>query len=104
LGSGAEKHHAAIVGMSGPLGKTKKVSGCGIEDISNLMSTYIHPQPHEIPMDSIVTERILNASFSQKAPENHGPIVQICVRSAVGFSAEAVFSGIMRLLVCLDWS
>jgi hypothetical protein len=29
-------HHAAIVGMGGPLGKTKKVSERGIEDISNL--------------------------------------------------------------------
>lgn len=36
----AEKHHAAIVGMGGPLGKTKKVSERGIEDISNLMSAY----------------------------------------------------------------
>jgi hypothetical protein len=36
----AEKHSAAIVGMGGPLGKTKKVSEHGIEDISNLMSAY----------------------------------------------------------------
>ena len=35
-----EKHQAAIVGMGGPLGKTKKVSEGGIEDISNLMSGY----------------------------------------------------------------
>src|SRR6516225_2189956 len=35
-----EKHHAAIVAMGGPLGKTKKVSEHGIEDISNLMSGY----------------------------------------------------------------
>ena len=35
-----EKHQAAIVGMGGPLGKTKKVSERGIEDISNLMSAY----------------------------------------------------------------
>ncbi len=35
-----EKHHAAIVGMGGPLGKTKKVSEGGIEDINNLMSGY----------------------------------------------------------------
>ena len=38
--SWVEKHHAAIVGMGGPLGKTKKVSEQGIEDISNLMSGY----------------------------------------------------------------
>src|SRR6516164_9312086 len=36
----AEKHQSAIVGMGGPLGKTKKVSEQGIEDISNLMSAY----------------------------------------------------------------
>ncbi len=30
-----EKHQAAIVAMGGPLGKTKKVSQGGIEDISN---------------------------------------------------------------------
>ena len=36
----AEKNHAAIVGMGGPLGKTKKVSERVIEDISNLMSAY----------------------------------------------------------------
>ena len=35
-----EKHQAAIVGMGGPLGKTKKVSEAGIEDVSNLMSGY----------------------------------------------------------------
>ena len=31
----AEKHHAVIVGMGGPLGKTKKVTQRGIEDTSN---------------------------------------------------------------------
>ena len=36
----AEKHRAAIVEMGGPLGKTKKVSERGIEDITNLMSAY----------------------------------------------------------------
>ena len=45
----AEKHQAAIVGMGGPLGKTKKVSERGIEDISNLMSGYtvVRAQSHE---------------------------------------------------------
>lgn len=44
-----EKHHAAIVGMGGPLGKTKKVSERGIEDISNLMSGYtvVRAESHE---------------------------------------------------------
>jgi hypothetical protein len=35
-----EKNQAAIVGMGGPLGKTKKVSEGGIQDTSNLMSGY----------------------------------------------------------------
>jgi hypothetical protein len=44
-----EKHHAAIVGMGGPLGKTKKISPQGIEDISNLMSafTVVRAESHE---------------------------------------------------------
>ena len=37
----AEKHQAAIVGMGGPLGKTKKVSQRGIEDASNEMGAYM---------------------------------------------------------------
>jgi hypothetical protein len=35
-----EKYQGAIVGMGGPLGKTKKVTEHGIEDVSNLMSAY----------------------------------------------------------------
>jgi hypothetical protein len=37
----AEKHHAVIVGTGGPLGKTKRVSQRGIEDISNQMSAFV---------------------------------------------------------------
>ena len=37
----AEKHQAVIVGMGGPLGKTKKVSQRGIEDASNEMGAYM---------------------------------------------------------------
>jgi hypothetical protein len=37
----AEKHQAAIAGMGGPLGKTKKVTQGGIEDISNEMGAYM---------------------------------------------------------------
>jgi hypothetical protein len=37
----AEKHQAAIVGMGGPLGKTKKVSQRGIEDTSNEVGAYM---------------------------------------------------------------
>ncbi len=36
----AEKHHGTIVGMGGPLGKTKKVTALGIEDTSNELSAY----------------------------------------------------------------
>ena len=37
----AEKHQSAIVGMGGPLGKTKKVSQRSIEDTSNEMGAYM---------------------------------------------------------------
>lgn len=36
-----EKHQAAIVTMGGPLGKTKKITQYGIEDISNDLSAYM---------------------------------------------------------------
>jgi len=47
--SWAEKHQAAIVGMGGPLGKTKRVSPRGVEDISNNLSAYtvIRADSHE---------------------------------------------------------
>src|SRR5262249_35583231 len=35
-----EKHHAAIVDMGGPLGKTKKVSERGIEAVRTPMNAY----------------------------------------------------------------
>jgi hypothetical protein len=35
-----EKHQGAIVAMGGPLGKTKKISQRGIEDISNEMGAF----------------------------------------------------------------
>lgn len=35
-----EKHHSAIVAMGGPLGKTKKITQLGIEDISNNMGAF----------------------------------------------------------------
>ncbi len=37
----AEKHQAVIAGMGGPLGKTKKVTRNGIEDISNEMGAFM---------------------------------------------------------------
>jgi len=36
-----EKHQAAVVGMGGPLGKTKRVSPGGIEDTSNNLSAFM---------------------------------------------------------------
>ena len=37
----AEKHHAVIVTMGGPLGKTKKVTQRGIDDTSNDMGAFV---------------------------------------------------------------
>jgi hypothetical protein len=47
--SWVEKHQAAIVAMGGPLGKTKKVSQSGIEDVGNDMSafTVVTAESHE---------------------------------------------------------
>jgi hypothetical protein len=44
-----EKHHAAIVAMGGPLGKTKKVTQRGIDDTSNNMGafTVVRAESHE---------------------------------------------------------
>jgi hypothetical protein len=44
-----EKHHAAIVSMGGPLGKTRKVSQGGIDEVSNDMSafTIVRADSHE---------------------------------------------------------
>jgi hypothetical protein len=35
-----ERNEGAIVGMGGPLGRTKRVSGDGIEDVSNALGAY----------------------------------------------------------------
>ena len=35
-----EKHQGAIVAMGGPLGKTKKVTAGGVEDVSNQMGAF----------------------------------------------------------------
>ena len=44
-----EKHQASIVGMGGPLGKTKKVTQRGVEDTSNEMGafTIVRADSHE---------------------------------------------------------
>ena len=45
----AEKHHAAISVMGGPLGKTKNVDASGIEDVRNQMGafTVVQAESHE---------------------------------------------------------
>jgi hypothetical protein len=45
----AEKHHAAIVTMGGPLGKTKAITERGIEDVSNAMGAFmvVRAESHE---------------------------------------------------------
>jgi hypothetical protein len=44
-----EKHQAAIVTMGGPLGKTKKVTSRGIEDVKNEIAafTIVRAEAHE---------------------------------------------------------
>ena len=45
----AEKHHASVSVMGGPLGKTKQVTGRGIEDVSNAMGAFmvVKAESHE---------------------------------------------------------
>ena len=45
----AERHHASIVAMGGPLGKTKKVTQRGIDDTSNDLGafTVVRADSHE---------------------------------------------------------
>jgi hypothetical protein len=45
----AEKHHSAVSAMGGPLGKTKKVTGHGVEDVSNEIGAFmiVRAQSHE---------------------------------------------------------
>ncbi|MDQ0395834.1 hypothetical protein [Labrys monachus] len=44
-----DKHQAAIVAMGGPLGRTKKVSERGVEDVGNAMAafTLVRAESHE---------------------------------------------------------
>ena len=44
-----EQHEAAVVGAGGPLGRTKRVSGTGIEDVANEMGafTVVRAESHE---------------------------------------------------------
>lgn len=45
----AEKHHATIVAMGGPLGKTKRVTQRGVNDTSNELGgfTVVRAESHE---------------------------------------------------------
>lgn len=36
-----EKHHAAVVGTGGPLGKTKQITERGIDDVSNALGAFM---------------------------------------------------------------
>src|SRR3982074_2057547 len=44
-----KKHPAAVSAMGGPLGKTKKITGHGIEDVSNEMGAFmvVRAESHE---------------------------------------------------------
>lgn len=44
-----ERNHGAIVGIGGPLGKTKRVSQAGIEDVGNALAAYtiVRAESHE---------------------------------------------------------
>lgn len=44
-----EMHHAAVVGTGGPLGKTKRVTAHGIDDVSNEMGAFmvVRAESHE---------------------------------------------------------
>jgi len=44
-----EKHQAAIAAMGGPLGKTKRITGGGVEDVSNQMGAFavVRAESHE---------------------------------------------------------
>lgn len=48
-GAWVAKHQASIVGMGGPLGKTKKVTPRGVEDVANEMGAYtiVRADSHE---------------------------------------------------------
>jgi hypothetical protein len=44
-----EKHHGAIIAMGGPLGKTKRVTQRGIDDVSNQLGafTVVRAESHD---------------------------------------------------------
>ena len=44
-----ERHRGSIISMGGPLGKTKRTSASGVEDISNAMAafTVVRAESHE---------------------------------------------------------
>ena len=68
-----EKHHAAIVAMGGPLGKTKKVTQRGIDDTSNDLGafTVVRADSHEAAPNSSRSIRTLR--FSRAIPSRSCP-------------------------------
>ena len=63
-----EKHQGVIASMGGPLGKTKKVTERGIEDVSNEMGAYtvVRAESHESAAK--LFETIPTSYFSQANP------------------------------------
>jgi len=85
----AEKHQSAIVGMGGPLGKTKKVSQRGIEDTSNEMGAYmvVRADSHEAAAELFEKHFPGNPSrscpFSRyRAPERLRPRIELSINYA----------------------
>ena len=50
-----EKHHAAVVSMGGPLGKTKKITERGIDDVSNEMTAFVTCPGQQVPQTQTLT-------------------------------------------------
>ena len=68
-----QKHQSALVEMGGPLGKTKKVSARGTEDISNEMGAFTWcarslTRPRPRCTRTIRTSRSSRASASKSCP------------------------------------
>lgn len=47
--SWVDRHQAAVVAMGGPLGKTKRITAHGVEDVSNELAAYmvVRAESHE---------------------------------------------------------
>jgi hypothetical protein len=82
----AEKHHAAIVEMGGPLGKTKKVDPKGVADISNLLTafTVVRASSHEAAAKMF--ELSMTRTFSAPFP-SFKRLCRFCESRAEGISS-----------------